>query len=612
MVSYQMLAHGGAGGGVTWEWYAWAWLFVPLAVYLLIVGLLLSSGERDDPRLLGWFFGSISDSLRRVTGFPGWSMAGALTALMALVVAVTGFYWDVAWHIDHGRDVALFTPPHVMILVGLGGLVAAAVLAVVFASLDRVDVGARAGPVRVPWSAMLLAAVGAGGLAGFPLDELWHRAYGLDVTLWSPTHLQLVTGGSLGTLAALLMCAEALPSARPTRLGRLILVVTTGTVLVGASTFQGEFDFGVPQFQLLYWPVLVSAAAGFSLVLGRLVLGPWGAVKVAVVALVLRALLALAVGVGLEHSLPRFPLYVPAALLVEAALGLLRTDRRLQVGLVAGAVVGTLGLAVELAWVRLSGWWHELPAALLAETAVLGLAAAVAAGVLGAGLARAFRPHDERIPLGVLALSGLVLVGTLAYPLPRHVGDVEAAIALDDIGETAVVEVELTPPDAARDADAFVVMSWQGGGRAATPLDEVAQGRYRTPEPVPVSGEWKSMVALYRGDETMAAPVYLPADPEIGASGVPAVAHREVSFVRNTEVLLREAHDGPAWPSVVAYSALGALAALWLALMAVTAQRVVARWHQAGPHHSAPPTSRPEPAGTAGASASSQFLNRST
>lgn len=589
MVAYQVVvAHGAAGGGVTWEWYAWAWLFVPLAVYFLIVALLLSSGERNDPRVLGWFFGSISDSLRRVTGFPGWSMAGALTALMALVIAVTGFYWDVAWHIDHGRDVALFTPPHVMILVGLGGLVAAAALAVIFASLDRADVGVRAGPVRVPWSAMLLAAVGAGGVAGFPLDELWHRAYGLDVTLWSPTHLQLVTGGSLGTLGALLMCAEALPSARLTRLGRLILVVTTGTVLVGASTVQGEFDFGVPQFQLLYWPVLVSAAAGFSLVLGRLVLGPWGAVKVAVVALVLRALLALAVGVGLEHSVPRFPLFVPTALLVEAAVALLRTDRRLHVGLAAGAVVGTLGLATELAWVRLSGWWPELAEALLAETAVLGLAAAVAAGLLAAGLARAFRPHDERVPLGVLALSGLVLVATLAYPLPRNVGDVDAVIALDDIGETAVVEVELTPSDAPRNADAFVVMSWQGGGRAATPLDEVAPGRYRTPEPVPVSGEWKSMVALYRGDETMAAPVYLPADPDIGASAVPAVPEREVSFVRNTKVLLREAHDGPAWPSVLAYSALGGLVALWVALMAVTARRAAAGWRRQD--QSRPPT----------------------
>ena len=39
-----------------------------------------------------------------------------------LLIAVIGFYWDVAWHIDFGRDTKnLFTPPHVMILVGLWG-----------------------------------------------------------------------------------------------------------------------------------------------------------------------------------------------------------------------------------------------------------------------------------------------------------------------------------------------------------------------------------------------------------------------------------------------------------------------------------------------------------
>ncbi|MDQ3306118.1 MAG: hypothetical protein M3535_09110 [Actinomycetota bacterium] len=37
---------------------------------------------------------------------------------------------------------------------------------------------------------------GWGGLAAFPLDELWHRAFGIDVTLWSPTHLMLVGAGS--------------------------------------------------------------------------------------------------------------------------------------------------------------------------------------------------------------------------------------------------------------------------------------------------------------------------------------------------------------------------------------------------------------------------------
>ena len=39
-------------------------------------------------------------------------------------------------------------------------------------------------------------------LAGFPLDDIWHRLFGQDVTLWGPTHLMLIGGASLATLAA--------------------------------------------------------------------------------------------------------------------------------------------------------------------------------------------------------------------------------------------------------------------------------------------------------------------------------------------------------------------------------------------------------------------------
>ncbi|HEV2071327.1 MAG TPA: hypothetical protein VGR26_16170, partial [Acidimicrobiales bacterium] len=43
---------------------------------------------------------------------------------------------------------------------------------------------------------------------------------------------------------------------------------------------------------------------------------------------------------------------------------------------------------------------------------------------------------------------------------------------------------------------------------------------------------------------------------------------------RNTELLLREAHGGPAWPAYAAYSGFAAVAALWVALMATTTSHV--------------------------------------
>ena len=559
-----------------WGWGAWAWLMVPLGVYAAVSLLLFAMGRNNGPGFSDFFFGNISDSLRRATGFPGWSMAGVLSGLLFLLVVVIGFYWDVAWHIDNGRDVQLYTPSHVMILVGLGGIVYTAYLTMLFATLDKARTGFRVAMVQVPWSSLLLLALGFGGVAAFPLDNLWHQAYGLDVTLWSPTHLQLLGGGSLATLALFLMCAEALPDARPTALGRFIMAVTGGTVLVGLSTFLGEFDFGVPQFQALYLPLLIVVAAGLALVLGRLALGPWGAVKVALAYLVLRGFLSLAVGGTLGHTVPRFPLYLPSALLVEAAAVVVSTRSRLRLAVVAGALVGTVGLAFELVWVRASGWAAAgpMPASMLVKLVVLAPVAAVAAAVLGAGIGRAFRSGGDRIPVAVLAMAGVALVGVLAYPLPRNVGEVSAVIRTEAVGDEAFVEVALDPPDAAKGATAFALTSWQGGGRKTVFFDEVAPGVYRSKGAVPVTGRWKAVVSLQRGDEMMAAPVYLPDDPEISAVAVPLVPERSVAFVRNTDLLLREQHDGPSWPAVAVWSGWVAFVGLWVGLIALTALRV--------------------------------------
>ena len=188
-----------------WGWDAWAWLVIPLAIYGLTSLTLFALGSTDETNPLKFFFGQISDTLERITGYPGWSMAGVLSGLMMLLVALIGFYWDVAWHIDNGRDKNLFTPSNTMILLGLGGLVFAATVAVIYATLERAQVGFRVAGVQVPWSALAMGLLGLGGAAAFPLDDLWHKAYGVDVTLWSPTHLQLVAGGGRAPLAVWLM-----------------------------------------------------------------------------------------------------------------------------------------------------------------------------------------------------------------------------------------------------------------------------------------------------------------------------------------------------------------------------------------------------------------------
>ena len=40
-----------------------------------------------------------------------------------------------------------------------------------------------------PVGGILMAGCGLYALTGFPLDDIWHRIFGQDVTLWGPTHL---------------------------------------------------------------------------------------------------------------------------------------------------------------------------------------------------------------------------------------------------------------------------------------------------------------------------------------------------------------------------------------------------------------------------------------
>jgi len=556
----------------------WPFVAAPFVFYFFTVFWLLVMGSHEGlTNPIRMFFRRISTAMEDVTGYPGWAMAGALSGLLVLAVAALGLYWDVAYHIDFGRDNQLFTPSHTMILLGLGGMVYAAVIAVIFATNDETSAGFRFSGLQIPWSALLLGVLGLGGAAAFPLDNMWHEAYGVDVTLWSPTHLQLVAGGGLGPIAVLLMLLEGRRHARPTILGRGIEATTAGAVLVGLSTFQGEFDFGVPQFQALYLPVLFAVVMGFGLVLARMALGRGGALAAVAAFVVLRVALAVLVGGALNHTTPRFPLYLVAAICVEVAALVVGTGRTLRFALAAGAAAGTIGLAGEMVWVDASGWFDIAATTLLLPSAVLGLVATVGAAVLGAGLGRAWRRGGDGstpMPLAALAAAGLAVVVALAIPLPRNVGDVDAVIRLEPVGDLAKVAVEVTPADAARNATAFGVMSWQGGGRVWAELTETAPGRYVTTKAVPVTGSWKSMVSLQRGDEVMAAAVYLPADPEIGAPAVPALAERATPFVRNTEILLRETKDGPAWPSLLAYGGVALVAAIWVGLFAFTGRRL--------------------------------------
>ena len=129
--------------------------------------------------------------------------------------------------------------------------------------------------------------------------------------------------------------------------------------MLGLSTFQAEFDFGVPQFRLVFEPMLVMLAAGLGAGRSRASTAA-AAPRLAPPASssLMRGVLALAVGPVLGETTPHFPLYIVEALVVEAIALRVSTERPLRFGLWAGLGIGTVGLAAEWAW---SHAWMPLP-----------------------------------------------------------------------------------------------------------------------------------------------------------------------------------------------------------------------------------------------------------
>lgn len=583
-----MLAHSGdpAGGAPLAD-------LVPASIVaVLAIAALAALAVAYRRGGVGWFR-RLAGFSERVSGLPAWAALPAAIGGIALVVAVFGFYWDVSTHIDNGRDAGPFAnPSHFFILAGLAGITVAGYVAVLIGTDRPTATSVRlADDWHAPVGGLVLLLCGVVALAGFPLDDVWHRLFGQDVTLWGPTHIQMIGGASLSTLAIWALLREANHSSTD-RVERQLLVVRYrdvllgGALLLGLSTLQGEFDYGVPQFALLYHPVLLMVAAGIGLVAARVVIGPGGALASVAFFIVVRAGLALLVGPVLGRSLLHFPLFLVEALLVEAVARRVPRDRQISLGAAAGALIGTLGLAAEWGW---SHTWMPLPwpSVLLPEAAVAGFVAAVGAGILGGYIGRALSPGGvarQSVPWQVPLGATFVVVACLTYPgITTGAPEVEATVELQasDRGPGRWVDavIRVDPPDAARDASWFEVLAWQGrewqdGGLVRVDLENTDAGVYRTDQPFPVHGEWKAIVRLHRDRWLQALPLYLPEDPAIPAEEVPAQEQFTREFVSDKELLQREAQGGSATLQAIGYLLLLAIAALWLAAVAWGLQRI--------------------------------------
>jgi hypothetical protein len=136
----------------------------------------------------------------------------------------------------------------------------------------------------------------------------------------------------------------------------------------------------------------------------------------------------------------------------------------------------------------------------------------------------------------------------LRYNVPENV---TATVTLTEApaaaGQRMVnVDARINPPDFVSEHPNWVsILAWQGHlenqrGRVIDNLDKVGPGHYRSTQPVPVWGTWKTLLRVHDGKTLTAVPIFLAADPGIGAQEVPADATFTRPFVAEITILQRE------------------------------------------------------------------------
>jgi hypothetical protein len=354
--------------------------------------------------------------------------------LVAKVLGGWGLTWDIQWHVTIGRD-TFWIPPHLMMY---ASVVISLVVSFGMLALDtrRARAGQpRGGTIRV---------VGITGSRGFhlaawgmalvilaaPIDELWHRLFGIDVTLWSPPHLLGLFGSLVNTLGCLMIAAEVYPARARTR---LVALLVGGALLYGgvrlilepswlvAYTRGGVAFHTFAMLGALLLPLALLPAA-------RLLDRRWAPVAVVVVSLLIAfggdriaragfaivqpvsvigeeirkdptSAIALNAQIREKNRGASSPLWLRLLLPLAAAAMLAAVDVRVRPG--PACVVYGVALFVFYGWyVGTSAAFAPLVPSVAKSAAAL--AVTVVAGLLGAAtgcrLADALEPHGGGVP----------------------------------------------------------------------------------------------------------------------------------------------------------------------------------------------------------------------
>lgn len=150
---------------------------------------------------------------------------------MGAFLQIAGANWDVSSHVLGIVD-TFFTPPHLVLYVGILLVLVAGLLGVWMARQrgTETQLGSALTGLKVAFAGSVIQ------LAAGPLDLWWHYTFGFDPFLFTPTHSMLIVGLALGGVGMVIGVMRLLQSQRRTMFLKLL-----GTVSLGALWLDLNF-----------------------------------------------------------------------------------------------------------------------------------------------------------------------------------------------------------------------------------------------------------------------------------------------------------------------------------------------------------------------------------
>ncbi|MBA3750777.1 MAG: hypothetical protein H0X03_07820 [Nitrosopumilus sp.] len=287
----------------------------------------------------------------------GLSIFLLIVATGGSILQIGGTSWDVTSHLLQLPE-TFFTPSHVLLYTGIGLLVISAAIALILFLQDK---EIRKMSFTISFKLLMVGSV-ISVIAG-PSDYFWHETFGIDGLL-SPTHLTLITGMLINSIAVVLGLGRIivhLPTMNQKRIIKAVLIPSFAAmwltiiwyIYMFALPFSnGEnFDFNLnPISELVVAIITLPLISSMVFVTASKTLGVYGASAVVSLLIGMIAITNILPANKLVPFLPGYLALIIVALIADLLLNKSKRALRLEskiLGveksvLVAGALMGSI------------------------------------------------------------------------------------------------------------------------------------------------------------------------------------------------------------------------------------------------------------------------------